>query len=151
MRLFVLVLFVLPLLFAPARATTGFACNAADRSIKAEISGAYGTSLGSGLANFGANIDILLANLPAPLRKFTLDSSHVRQHWFVGRTLNMMTVWSTEDSASEVTLMIETRRGPNEEDAYVGRYTLSIETAPIAPATEASRRETTGKITCGIG
>jgi hypothetical protein len=151
MRIFIIAVASLSFTFSSASATVGFSCNAADKSIKLGIDGAYGTGLGSTLANFRGDAGILLPGIPDDVRKLQFDSSHVRQNWFVGRTLNIMMVWQLDEPYREVTLFIETRRGRKEESPYLGRYTLSINVAPVEPATEGKRYETTGTVSCGIG
>ncbi len=129
------VLFTLAMLLchAPARATVGFSCGGTDDAVKFVVNGAYGTGLGSGLAAFGADIDILLPTAPHELRALHLDRSHVRQDWFV------------------VILIIEARRGEQEESAYLGRYSLRIQWMPPDPGAEAKKLEADGEVSCGTG
>jgi hypothetical protein len=138
---------------APARATVGFACGADDKAARLSVSGAYGTGLGTGLANFGADIELRLKDAPAEIRKLHLDSSHVSQHWFNGRDLKIMTYWQRPDNEpfAEIILIIDTRRGSAEESPYRGRYTLQINLPPVAPSLEQRSLKTSGAITCGTG
>jgi hypothetical protein len=144
---------VLPFCPAPARATVGFACNSEDDAVKFVVNGAYGTSLGSGLAAFGADIKVLLPSAPKELRDLHLDRSHVRQDWFVGRDIKILMRWEPIDDAPyrEVILIIEARRGKAEESAYLGRYSLRLQWMPPGPGVETKKLEASGKVACGTG
>ncbi len=149
------VLFTLAMLLchAPARATVGFSCGGTDDAVKFVVNGAYGTGLGSGLAAFGADIDILLPTAPHELRALHLDRSHVRQDWFVGRDIKILMRWEPIDNARyrEVILIIVARRGEQEESAYLGRYSLRIQWMPPDPGAEAKKLEADGEVSCGTG
>ncbi len=149
----VLVMFAMLLYHAPARATVGFSCGGTDDAVKFVANGAYGTSLGSGLAAFGADIDILLPSAPHELRVLHLDRSHVRQDWFVGRDIKILMRWEPVDDAPyrEVILIIEARRDEQEESAYLGRYSLRVQWMPPDPGAEAKKLEADGEVSCGTG
>jgi hypothetical protein len=134
-----------------ARATVGFACNAKDRSATIAIGGAYGTSLGSGMANFGADIEIRLKEAPTEMRNLHLDRSHVSQHWFNGRDLKIFTRWDRPEGEpfGEALLIVEMHRGPAEESPYRGRYTLQINLAPLQPGGEIRIVKASGTVSCG--
>ena len=137
----------------PARATVGFSCGGADDTVKFVVDGAYGTSLGSGLAAFGADINILLPSAPDELRNLHLDRSHVRQDWFVGRDIKILMRWEPADTAPyrEVILIVEAQRGEEEESAYLGRYSLRVQWMPADPGAESKRIEVDGEVSCGTG
>jgi len=149
----VLVMFATLFCLAPAHATVGFSCDGTDDAVKFVVNGAYGTSLGSGLAAFGADIDILLLSAPHELRALHLDRSHVRQDWFVGRDIKILMRWAPVDDAPyrEVILVIEAGRGEQEESAYLGRYSLRIQWMPPDPGAEAKQLEANGEVSCRTG
>jgi hypothetical protein len=152
MRITVVALAALLAGLTPAHASVGFSCQAADKSVTADASGAYGTSIGSGMANFGADIQIKLAGAPDDIRKLTLDQSHVAQAWFHYRDLKLMARWQSPDGAPfrEIILMIETRRGKDEGAPYRGRYTLTIAASPSAEGGETKRLEAGGVVSCSV-
>jgi hypothetical protein len=153
MRIVVIAVAALLASLAPARATLGFACNAGDKAVTFSMGGAYGMSLGSGMANLAADIEIRLTAAPAELRKLHLDRRHVTQQWFNGRDLRIITRWERPDGESfgEVLLIIETRRGKAEESPYRGRYALRIHLAPLAPGGEMRSLTAGGTVSCGTG
>ena len=153
MRLIPLVIIALFAHRTQAQATIGFGCHAEDKAAKLEISGAYGTSIGSGQANFGVEIAIKDARVPDMLRNLTLDRSHVSQNWFNDRDLRIMTYWQPQDTAlyREVVMIVATRRGKAEESPYRGQYRLLISFMPTDTAQEATRLELYGRIECGTG
>jgi hypothetical protein len=157
MRLVVIIIIAIALTAAlpQARASVGFSCDAKDKAAVLAISGAYGTSIGSGMANFGADIAILQPAAPIEVRKLVLDRSHVSQHWFNGDDLKLMARWEPPDTKApyrEVILIVEAhRRAKAEESPYHGRYTLLITAAGADPALQAARLEVRGAIVCGIG
>ena len=136
-----------------ARATVGFSCGAEDDAVKFVVDGAYGASLGSGLAAFGADVKILLPPAPNELRELHLDRSHVRQDWFVGRDIKILMRWEPVDNAPyrEVILIIEAQRGEDEESSYLGRYSLRIRWMPRDPGAESKMLEADGNVSCGTG
>jgi hypothetical protein len=140
-------------MLTPAHATIGFSCDGDDKAARLSISGAYGTSLGSGLVNFGADIAVRMAAAPPELRKLHFGPADVSQQWFNGRELKIMTHWQRPDNEpfGEVILIIDTRTSNAEERPYRGRYTLQINLAPIAPSAEQRRLKTSGAMTCGTG
>jgi hypothetical protein len=135
-----------------AHASVGFSCRAEDKSATFAVSGAYGTSLGSGLINFGADVQIKLAGAPDDIRKLKLDPSHVAQAWFHYRDLKLMTRWQSPDGAPfrEIILMIETHRAKAEEAPYRGRYTLTVAASPSAAGGETKRIEASGLVSCMV-
>ena len=137
----------------PAHATIGFSCDAQDAGAKFSVGGAYGTSLGSGLANFAADIEIRREAVPAGLRKLRLDRSDVSQHWFNGRELKLAARWQPPegDPFGEIILTIQTRRGRAEESPYRGRYELQLNLPPVPPSSEQQRLIVRGTVTCGTG
>lgn len=137
----------------PGRATVGFSCSGGDDAAEFVVNGAYGSSLGAGLAAFGAEIKILLPSVPIELRDLRLDRSHVRQDWFVGRDIKLLMRWEPIDDAPyrEAILIIEARRGKAEESAYRGRYSLRLQWRPPDPGAETKKLETSGKVSCGTG
>lgn len=149
-----IVLFVLAALLAtlvPAHATVGFACYAEDKAAVIAVNGAYGTSLGGGMASFGGDIEIRLKAVPTELRKRHLDRSHVSQHWFVGRDLKILTRWDAAEGEpfGEVVLIVETHRGKAEESSYRGRYALRVHLAPKTPGGEMRILKAGGTVVCG--
>jgi hypothetical protein len=151
MRIAVIIAAALLAASTPARATIGFAYNAQDRAATIAVSGAYGTSLGSAMANFGADIEIRLKAVPAELTKLHLDRSHVSQHWFNGRDLKIFTRWDRPEGEpfGEVLLIVETRRGKPEESPYRGRYMLQVNLAPVKPGGEMRIVKASGTVSCG--
>jgi hypothetical protein len=137
----------------PAHATIGFSCDAEDAAAKFSVGGAYGTSLGSGLANFGADIEIRRNTVPPELRKLRLDRRDVSQHWFNGRELKLIARWERTEGEpfGEIVLTIQTRRGKAEESPYRGRYDLQINLPPVPPSSEQQRLIVRGAVTCGTG
>jgi hypothetical protein len=137
----------------PARATVGFFCGGEDDAVKFGINGAYGTSLGAGLAAFGADIEIGLPSVPGELRKLQLDRSQVRQDWFVGRDIKFLMRFEPVDSAPyrEVILIVQAQRGEEEESAYLGRYSLRIRWMPPVAGAEPKELKSDGEVTCGTG
>ena len=135
-----------------AHASIGFSCNAEDKSVTLAASGAYGTSIGSGLNNFGADLAIKLAGAPDDVRKLTLDQSHIAQAWFLYRDLKLMTRWEAPEGIPfrEIILTIETRRGKDEGAPYRGRYTLSIAASPSINGSDGFRLETGGPVSCNV-
>jgi hypothetical protein len=149
-------IFILAALLAvatPARATIGFACSADDKAAVIAVNGAYGTSLGSGMASFSGNIEIRLNDMPAEMKKLHLDHRHVSQHWFIGRDLNILTRWDRPEGEpfGEVLLIVETHRGNAEESPYRGRYRLQVHLAPVKPGGEMQIVKAAGRISCGTG
>jgi hypothetical protein len=149
-------LIVLAALFCgplPARATVGFSCGGEDDAVKFVVNGAYGTALGSGLAAFGADINVLLPSVPGEFRALHLDRRHVRQDWFVDRDLKILMRWEPAGNAPyrEVVLIVEAQRGEEEESAYLGRYSLRIRWMPPDPGAESKKVETDGVVSCGTG
>jgi hypothetical protein len=151
MRIACIILAVLLIVVTPARATVGFACYAKDKAATIAVNGAYGTSLGGGMASFGGDIEIRLKAVPAEMKKLHLDRSHVSQHWFVGRDLRILTRWDRPEGEpfGEVLLIVETRRGKAEESSYRGRYTLQVHLAPKAPGGEMQIVKAGGTVICG--
>jgi hypothetical protein len=152
MRIAVLVLTALLASLAQARASVGFSCHADDKSVKLVASGAYGTSLGAGIANFGADIEFQLAAVPADIRKLTLEYSHVSQSWFHYRDLKVMARWQPPGNGPnrEFLLMIETHRGKPEGAPYRGRYTLIIYAASSDPGSKGKTLEVGGAVSCSV-
>jgi hypothetical protein len=152
MRITLVVVAALFASLAPARATIGFACNAEDKALTIAMSGAYPMSLGMGMANFAADLDIRLTGTPPELRKLHLDRSHVSQQWFNGRDLRVTTRWERPDGEpfGEILLVVETRRGKAEESPYRGRYTLQINLGQLAAGREMRILEAGGTVSCGV-
>lgn len=136
---------------APSHATISFSCEGDDASATFQIDGAYGTSIGSSLANFGGELTIKHANAPKDLGKLKFTRKNVVQQWFVGRDIRWLLRFEKQKPYRDVVLIIDTRRNEDEDSSYEGTYTLSIEMPPVKPATETQRIEATGKATCGAG
>lgn len=151
MRALLIVSALLAASLTAAHATVGFACNGDDASAKIQINGAYGTSIGSGLANFGGQLEILLPEAPKDIRKITFTRKHVVQQWFTGRDMKFLLRFEKQKPYRDVVLIIETRRGEEEESPYEGTYALTIEMPPDPPAIETRRIEANGKASCGTG
>jgi hypothetical protein len=151
MRIIVLALTALLATAAQASATVGFSCQAKDKTVTLEVSGAYGMSIGSGSANFGAIIEIKDPRIPDVLRKVTLTRSDLSQNWFNDRDLRLMTHWEPQDTGlyRELVMIISTRSGKAEGSPFRGRYTLMINFMQSTAATDATRLELHGAITCG--
>jgi hypothetical protein len=142
---------ILPALFAgSAQASIGYSCSAKDATVRLSIAGAYGTSLGSGVANFGGDIEILGATVPDRLRRVWFDLDHLGQNWFYHRDIKLVAVWrsSEEDPFAEVILVVETRRGDAEESPYTGTYRLLVDAAPVEDQVEEFRFEASGTAIC---
>lgn len=134
-----------------AHATIAFSCEGDDASAEFQINGAYGTSIGSSLANFGGAITIKHAGVPKDVSKLKFTQKNVVQQWFVGRDMRWLLRFEKQKPYRDVVLIIETRRGEDEDASYEGTYTLSIEMPPVKPATDTQRIEVSGKATCGAG
>ena len=152
MRIAFIVVTALLTNLTPALASIGFSCRTEDKSVMFTVEGAYGTSLGSGLINFGADLQIKLAAAPDDIRKLKLDPSHVSQSWFRYRDLKLMARWQSGDGTPfrEVLLMIETHRGKAEEAPYRGRYTLIVAASSSASGGDTKRLEASGAVACSV-
>jgi hypothetical protein len=137
---------------ADAQASVGFTCRAEDEVVKLVLSGAYGTSLGSGMGNFGADIEVRHSDAPAIARRLHLAYEHVGQHWLRHRDLKLMARWQSPAGAAnvEVLLIIETQRSEEEGAPYVGRYELIIYGAPINGGPDWMPLELRGPIACSL-
>ncbi len=152
MRIFPIASAILLAGLTSAHATTSFSCDGEDASAKFQISGAYGTSIGSGLANFGGDLHILLADAPKDIRKIKLTRKLVVQQWYIGRDMKFLLRFEKQKPYRDVVLIVDTRRAEDDETApYEGTYTLSIEMPPVPPATDTKRIEASGKASCGAG
>jgi hypothetical protein len=111
-----------------AGASASLACTAKDPAAEFALEGAWGRSAGSGVANFGGEIEIKLKGVPDYARKLKIETSHLTQHWYQGRDIKLAVQWMREgnDPSAEVLLVIETQRGKAEESSYRGRYQLTV-------------------------
>jgi hypothetical protein len=138
---------------SPADASVGYTCNAKDANARLAIGAAYGTSIGSGIANFGGEIENFDKTVPERVRRVSLDLDHISQGWFRGRDIKFAARWQSPDDEpfAEVVLIVETRRGEAEEDPYVGNYQLTVYAAPPESGGEWTTFEASGDVTCTVG
>jgi hypothetical protein len=131
---------------AEAGASAGLSCQADDASVKFALEGAWGRSAGSGVGNFGGEVEIKLKGAVDYVRKLKIETSHLTQNWYHDRDIKLAVLWMREgdDPSAEVLLIIEARRGKTEEGAYRGRYKLTIS----MPDSDGKPRAANGRVTC---
>jgi hypothetical protein len=129
-----------------AGASAGVACQANDPSVKFTLEGAWGRSAGSGVGNFGGEVEIKLKAVPDYVRKLKLETSHLTQNWYHDRDIKLAIQWMRDgdEPSAEVLLIIETQRGKAEDSPYRGRYKLTIS----MPNSDGKPREASGRVTC---
>ena len=129
-----------------AGASAGVSCQANDPSLTFTLEGAWGRSAGSGVGNFGGEVEIKLKAVPDYVRKLKLETRHLTQNWYHDRDIKLAVQWTRDgdEPSAEVTLFIETQRGKAEESAYRGRYKLTI----FVPDSDGKPREASGRVTC---
>jgi hypothetical protein len=152
MRLAIFAMIAIAAGLSPAQASIGFTCRAEDDAAKLVLSGAYGTGLGSGMANFGADIEIRHPDASAIIRRLQLAYEHVSERWFRYRDLKLMARWLSPSGGPnvEVLLIMETRRAEEEGSSYLGRYELIIYGARPNANSDRASVELSGLISCSI-
>jgi hypothetical protein len=128
-----------------AGASASLACQADDPSVTFALEGAWGRSAGSGVGNFGGEVEIKLKAVPDYTRKLKLETSHLTQNWYHGRDIKLAVLWMREgnEPSAEVLLIVEAQRGKGEENAYRGRYKLTVS----MPDSD-KPRTASGRVTC---
>lgn len=128
-----------------ADASASLACSASDRSVEFALQGAWGRSAGSGVGNFGGEIEIKLKGLPDYARKLEIETRHLTQNWYHDRDIKLAIQWMREsdEPSAGVLLVVEAQRGKTEESAYRGRYRLTISMPDSGKPRVAS-----GRVTC---
>src|SRR5262245_52823867 len=76
-----------------ADASASLSCQANDPSVKFALEGAWGRSAGSGVGNFGGEIEIKLKAVPDHARKLKLETSHLTQNWYHDRDIKLAIQW----------------------------------------------------------
>jgi|SRR5215475_917514 len=130
-----------------AYASVGFSCVAADASIKFNLGGSFGRSVGSGIGNFGGEAEILLP-VPKAARNPKFETKHLNQSWLDERDLRLAVRWLQDEprNSPEIVLIIKARRGRSEESPYLGGYRLMV----FSPDGDGRPRNAHGTVRCTV-
>ena len=113
--------------------------------MKFSLGGAYARSIG-GVTNFGGAAELKLSGIPDDTHRLAFETRHLSENWFENRDLKLALQWQSKERSlpTEITLLIETRRGSDDDARYRGRYRLLI----FLPEGTGKPREIRGRVTC---
>ncbi len=147
-----ILLFALSLAFAaPAHASGGMSCEAADKSLSFSVGS--GLSRGGGMfLNMKADLRIHRTDVPRDLRQLVLSGEDITQRWLHGRDLKLRFYRERDNKLPHgyVDLVVEARETKNDESSYRGSYQLSVYSLPSEQASEGKRVILRGNVTCSV-
>lgn len=134
-----------------ASATGGLGCGIDDKNLKFNFESLFSYSDIGGLFQISGAFEAKDPRTYKTLQKFALDGSELKQQWFRGNDLKLMIYRETEGESvpfASVKLIIEATKPPEEDFAYSGKYTLTVE-----PGGEGKSQAFTveGKVGCSAG
>jgi hypothetical protein len=143
---------------APANASAGLSCEAADKTIKLALEAGVSRGLGDDFFSFKAELEILTPGAPKDFRKVAFGKDSLTQRWHDSRNLKLRIYREREGELhGYVDLVIEAwPRKESDDIEFRGGYTLTIFDmgAKYAGTKKDPEGKTTtlkGRVTCSVG
>lgn len=137
---------------SPAAATGSFGCSADDKAVAFEAEAVFSYGLGEPFSNFRSRLSVKGKGAPAGLADLELDGQSLVHHWLHGTELKLRLYHERAEAPhGSVELVIETRRRPDDETDYAGRYVLRVFEVGGTAGAEGKELIYKGKVTCSVG
>lgn len=133
---------------APAGATGNLSCTIDDKTLTFDAESGFSHGLGGGFINFRAQMRLKAPGVPEALKN--LDGAALAHHWFHGPEIRLHLYWETESGPhAYVELVLDTKASGADEEAFKGRYTLTVYEVPEGG--EGKERTFYGRAECSAG